>query len=147
MSNQVRYSLLDRRIEKNGILETARELGVSIISYSPLAQGLLTGKFHEQPGLVRSKPGYRKYLKAFRPAGLEATFPLIKAVREQAGKYGRTPGQVALNWLINVHGDLVVAIPGAMRATQARENAGALSFSLSREDIDFLGCVSAGIKS
>jgi aryl-alcohol dehydrogenase-like predicted oxidoreductase len=146
VSNQVRYNLLDRSIERNGILDTARELGVSIISYSPLAQGVLTGKFHEQPDLIRSKPGYRKYMKAFRPAGLEASWPLIKAVREQAQKYGRTPGQIALNWLINAQGDMVVAIPGAMSAAQARENAGALSFTLAKDDIDFLSCVSAGVK-
>jgi aryl-alcohol dehydrogenase-like predicted oxidoreductase len=147
VSNQVRYSLLDRSIERNGILETARELGVSIIGYSPLAQGILTGKFHEQPGLVRSKPGYRKYLRAFRPAGLQASLPLIQGLREQAKKYGRTPGQIALNWLINAHGDLVVAIPGAMSAAQARENSGALDFTLSKDDIDFLSGVSSGSRS
>jgi len=142
VSNQVRYNLLDRRIESNGILETARELGISIIAYSPLAQGILTGKFHEQPGLVRSKPGYRKYLRAFRPASLQASLPLIQALRERAKKYGRTPGQIALNWLINAHGDMVVAIPGAMSAAQARENSGALDFTLSKDDIDFLSGVS-----
>jgi aryl-alcohol dehydrogenase-like predicted oxidoreductase len=144
VSNQVRYSLLDRSIERNGILETARKLGISIISYSPLAQGILTGKFHEQPSLVRSKPGYRKYMRPFRPAGLAASFPLIKALRGQARKYGRTPAQLALNWLVNAHGDMVVAIPGATSTSQARENAGALSFAMSREDIDSLSCVSAG---
>jgi len=145
ISNQVRYSLIDRRIETNGILETARELGISIIAYSPLAQGILTGKFHDQPGLVRSKPGYRKYMKTFQPAGLKASRPLIEALQEQAKKYGRTPGQIALNWLIYAHGDMVVAIPGAMSAAQARENAGALGFTLSGEDIDFLSRVAAGV--
>jgi aryl-alcohol dehydrogenase-like predicted oxidoreductase len=48
-SNQVRYSLLDRSIESNGILDTAKELGVTIIAYSPLDLGLLTGKFHKNP--------------------------------------------------------------------------------------------------
>jgi aryl-alcohol dehydrogenase-like predicted oxidoreductase len=143
VSNQVRYSLLDRRIETNGVLETARELGVSIISYSPLAQGILTGKFHERPELIRSKPGYRKYMRAFRPAGLEESWPLIQALREKAEKYGRTPAEIALNWLINAHGEVVVAIPGATSAAQARGNAGSLAFTLSGEDIDFLGCISA----
>lgn len=146
VSNQVRYSLLDRRIEKNGILETARELGISIIAYSPLAQGILTGKFHEQPGLIRSKAGYRKYMRAFRPAGLRTSWPLIQALREQANKYERTPGQIALNWLINVHGGLVVVIPGAMSAAQARENAGAQSFMMFQEDIDLLSRVSSDIR-
>lgn len=143
VSNQVRFSLLDRRIETNGVLETARELGVSIISYSPLAQGILTGKFHERPDLVRSKPGFRKYMRAFRPAGLEESWPLIQALREKAEKYGRTPAEIALNWLINAHGEMVVAIPGAVKAGQAQENAGSLAFAMSKEDVEFLGCISA----
>lgn len=145
VSNQVRFSLLDRRIEKNGVFEAARELGVSIIAYSPLAQGLLTGKFHDQPGLVRSKPGFRKYLREFRPSGLAASAPLIRVLRQLAEKYGRTPGQVALNWLINVHGETTVAIPGAMTAAQARDNGGALSFALSEGDIDLLSRVSTAV--
>ncbi len=52
-TNQVRYSLLDRQIETNGVLETAQELGVTIIAYSPLAQGILTGKFHEDPQQIK----------------------------------------------------------------------------------------------
>ena len=60
VSNQMRYSLLDRRIETTGVLEAAKELGITIIAYSPLAQGLLSGKFHRDPSLVRSRPGPRK---------------------------------------------------------------------------------------
>ncbi|MFC1946777.1 aldo/keto reductase [Chloroflexota bacterium] len=48
-SNQVRFNLLDRIVEKQGVLDTAKELGITIIAYSPLAQGLLTGKFHKNP--------------------------------------------------------------------------------------------------
>jgi aryl-alcohol dehydrogenase-like predicted oxidoreductase len=54
VSNQVRYSLLDRKIESNGILQTAKELGITIIAYSPLAQGLVTGKFHDNPELLKN---------------------------------------------------------------------------------------------
>ncbi len=54
-SNQVEYSLLNRSIERNGILETARELGVTIIAYTPLASGLLTGKYHKNPELLEKK--------------------------------------------------------------------------------------------
>ena len=145
VSNQVRYSLLHRTIERNGVLQAARELGISIIAYSPLAQGLLTGKFHAQPDLVRSKTGYRKYLRDFRPAGLRASLPLIRLLRELAEKYGVTPGQIALNWLCGAQGDMVVVIPGAMSAAQTRENAGALSFRLTAEDIDVLSRVSGAI--
>ncbi len=85
-------------------------------------------------------------MRAFRPAGLRRSWPLIQALREQANKYERTPGQIALNWLINVHGGLVLVIPGAMSAAQARENAGAQCFTMSQEDIDLLSRVSSDIR-
>jgi aryl-alcohol dehydrogenase-like predicted oxidoreductase len=58
-SNQVKYSLLDRRVESNGTLAAAKELGITIIAYSPLEQGLLTGKYHRNPNYVRTRPGPR----------------------------------------------------------------------------------------
>jgi aryl-alcohol dehydrogenase-like predicted oxidoreductase len=142
ISNQVRFSLLDREIETNGILDTARELGVSIIAYSPLAQGILSGKFHADPSLIRRTPGFRKYLGAFKTRGLEKSRPLIEALRDVAAKHAATLSQVALNWAAAVHGDQVVAIPGASSPAQAAENAGALSFSLTREDLELLDRVS-----
>jgi aryl-alcohol dehydrogenase-like predicted oxidoreductase len=146
VSNQVRYSLLDRRIEKNGILAAARELGISIISYSPLAQGVLTGKFHDDPGLIKTRPGYRKYLAAFRTRGLEQSRPVVEALRELAQKHGRTPAQVALNWVIHFSGPTVVAIPGATKASQARENADSLTFVLTQDEMRYLDEVSAAVR-
>jgi len=145
-TNQVRYSLLDRGIETNGVLDAAKELGVSIISYSPLAQGLLSGKFHENPGLIRKRSGYRKYMRAFKPKGLEKSRPVIQALRELAQKYQVTPAQIALNWLINFHGEMVVTIPGATKAAQAQENIGTLTFALNREELDRLDKVSSSFK-
>lgn len=130
VSNQVRYNLLDRKIETNGILDTAKELGMAIIAYSPLAQGLLTGKFHEDPGLVHRTPGYRKYMGGFKQKGLDKSRPVIQALKELAEKYKVTPAQIALNWLIHFHGETVVAIPGATKVRQAQENTGALTFKL-----------------
>ncbi|MBS4058987.1 MAG: aldo/keto reductase [Bacteroidetes bacterium] len=137
ISNQVRYSLLDRKIESNGILQTAKELGITIIAYSPLAQGLVTGKFHDNPELLKNI-GMRKYSSAFKPAGLEKSRPVAKFVQELAVKYDVTPSQIALNWLINSHGETVVAIPGASKESHAKENAGAMTFKLTAEDISML---------
>ena len=137
VSNQVRYSLLDRKIESNGVLQTAKELGITIIAYSPLAQGLVTGKFHENPELLKNI-GIRKHTSLFKPAGLERSRPLINTVRELAIKYGVSTSQVALNWLINFHGDIVVAIPGATKESQATENTGAMVFSMTAEDLSLL---------
>jgi aryl-alcohol dehydrogenase-like predicted oxidoreductase len=133
-SNQVRYNLLDRRIESNGIMDMAKELGISIIAYSPLAQGMLTGKFHNNPELIKNT-GYRKYTSQFRSKGLEKSKQVIMLLKELALKYKVTPSQVALNWLINYHGNTVVAIPGATMEIHAQDNVGAMSFRLSDEDM------------
>jgi aryl-alcohol dehydrogenase-like predicted oxidoreductase len=137
VSNQVRYNLLDRKIESNGILQTAKELGISIIAYSPLAQGLVTGKFHDNPALLKNI-GMRKYSSSFKPAGMEKSRPLIKVIQELAIKYDVTPSQIALNWLIGFHGETVVAIPGATKESHAKENAGAMTFSLTPEYLSLL---------
>lgn len=137
VSNQVRYNLLDRKIESNGILQTAKELGVSIIAYSPLAQGLVTGKFHENPELLKNI-GMRKYSSQFNSAGLEKSRPLIKTIQELATKYNVSTSQVALNWLIHFHGKTVFAIPGATKESHARENIGTMNFRLNEEDLAIL---------
>jgi aryl-alcohol dehydrogenase-like predicted oxidoreductase len=134
VSNQVRYSLLHRRIETNGVLAAARELGITIIAYSPLGQGVLSGKFHRDPALIRTRSGPRKWLGDFRRRGLERSRPLVAALEEIAAAYGATPSQVALNWLVNAHGETVVVIPGATSAAQAEENGRCLGFALTEAE-------------
>ncbi|HVO10372.1 MAG TPA: aldo/keto reductase [Vicinamibacteria bacterium] len=134
-SNQVRYSLVDRGIETSGVLDAAKELGVTIIAYSPLGQGLLSGRFHDDPTLVRRRVGPRRYLPLFRARGLERTRPLVEELRRVAVGHGVTAAQVALNWLTHRHGETVVAIPGASRPHHAEEAAGAMKFVLSPDEI------------
>lgn len=145
-SNQVPFSLLDRRIEDNGILDTARELGVTIIAYSPLAQGLLTGKFHERPELLRHIRAARRRLPLFRARGLERAAPVVAELRRIAEGRGVTPGQAALRWLVQFHGSSVVVIPGATKVHHAEQSAGALRFELSPEELDRLDRVSRGYR-
>lgn len=134
-SNQVQYSLLHRKIESNGIWETAEELGVTIIAYSPLAQGLLTGKYtgSEKP------TGARNLDPKFKASGIQKIAPVIDSLRKIAEKYDKTPAQVALNWVI-CRG--AIPIPGAKNATQAQQNAGAVGWSLNSEDVQELDRVS-----
>jgi len=146
VSNQVRYSLLDRRIETNGVLAAAKDLKVTIIAYSPLAQGLLSGKFHDDPRLARKHGGFRRFMPPFRPAGLARSRPVVEAVRRIASERGATPTQVALNWLLGAHGETVVAIPGASRAGQVEDFAAAASFALTDEDRAELDRVSTPFK-
>ena len=138
----MRYNLLDRSIEFNGVLDYARQNSITIIAYSPLAQGLLTGRFHEESGLIRKRPGLRKYLPAFQERSLRRTFPLIRVLREIANEHKVTPAQIALRWVIQFHGDTVVAIPGASSAKQAQQNAAAMDFELSAKELDLLDTTS-----
>ncbi|MEA5537336.1 aldo/keto reductase [Crocosphaera sp. XPORK-15E] len=128
--NQVRYSLLSRQIESNGVLETAKQLGITILAYSPLEQGLLTGKY--QVNSATRPEGARKLDSRFSRQGLEKIVPLLLQLEHLSQKYQKTPAQIALNWLISQGG--VMPIPGAKTAEQARQNAGVLGWQLSQED-------------
>lgn len=130
--NQVQYSLLNRKIETNGILDTARELGITILAYSPLAQGLLTGKY-QATGTPTPVLGARRLDPRFSPRGLEKIQGVLQLLHQIGESYNRTPAQVALNWLIAQGG--VIPIPGAKTPEQARQNAGALGWSLTPEEM------------
>ncbi|WP_335869569.1 aldo/keto reductase [Bacillus sp. 2205SS5-2] len=142
VSNQMKYSLLDRRIEKNGVLQAAKELGMTIIAYSPLEQGLLSGKFHKNPELLQNIKGMRKHFSAIKPQNLERTRPLIDLLDKLAIDYGVSTTQIALNWLIHFHGDTIVAIPGASKIHHAEQNIGTLSFKLSQKHLQEIDRVS-----
>jgi aryl-alcohol dehydrogenase-like predicted oxidoreductase len=121
--NQVEYSLLNRRVEHSGLLSLCHELGVTPIAYRPLSLGFLSG--HGGAG------GWRGLLfgRRYEPAAAR----LVELIREiGAGHGGKSPAQVALNW---VTGKGVLAIPGAASVEHVRENAGALGWRLSREEM------------
>lgn len=136
--NQVRYSLLSRQIESKGIMATARDLGVTILAYSPLAQGLLTGKYTIDS--TETPTGPRKIDPRFKKEGLQKIAPIISLLRNFGEKYDRTPAQVALNWLI-AQGN-VIPIAGVKTAAQVRQNVGALGWRLSDDEIGELEQVS-----
>jgi len=135
-SNQVEYHLLNRRVEKNGLLARCRELGVRLIAYSPLAKGLLTGKYTPQ----NPPPGVRGRMFAALLDDLPPLLDLLRAIGQEYG--GKTPAQVALNWLI-CKGAL--PIPGAKNADQAAHNAGALGWRLSEAHVQALDQASDSI--
>ncbi|GBE92805.1 aldo/keto reductase [Nostoc cycadae] len=130
--NQVRYSLLTRQVESSGIIATARELGVTILAYSPLAQGLLTGKY--TPENLETLSGARKLNPNFSKEGLQKIAPVISLLHSIGEKHDRTPAQVALNWLI-AQGN-VIPIAGVKTAEQVRQNAGALGWHLNNDEIE-----------
>jgi aryl-alcohol dehydrogenase-like predicted oxidoreductase len=127
--NQMRYSLITREIESNGVMAAARELDVTILAYSPLAQGLLTGKYTAN----NTPTGARSMDQRFKGAGLRKIQPLLEKLGELGEKYGKTQAQVALNWLICQPG--VIPIPGIKNAEQVEQNAGALGWELSATEV------------
>jgi aryl-alcohol dehydrogenase-like predicted oxidoreductase len=142
-SNQVQINLLHRQIESNGVLDTARRLGVTLIAYSPLRSGILTGKFHDDRSLVAKMPRVRR--ARFSDKNLDRTAPLIDVLREIAAAHSATISQVALAWLTTYYGDTVVAIPGASKPHHAEEAAGAMQVNLSRDEIERLADMSASV--
>lgn len=129
VSNQVRYNLLQRSIEKDLLPYATRER-ISIIAYSPLAQGVLTGKYgpHNPP-----RDGIRSSNILFSPENLRRALPLIEVLKEIGDRRGKTIAQVALNWLLRE--PTVVAIPGAKGPAQVEANAGASGWRLAADEI------------
>jgi aryl-alcohol dehydrogenase-like predicted oxidoreductase len=134
----VEYSLLHRRPETNGVLDACRELGVTLIAYQPLASGALTGRYTS----TNRPSGLRRFVKPFRGRGLAVLEPITAFLREIGERYGKTPAQVALRWLIE--NDTVLPIPGAKNRKQATDNAGALTFHLTQDEIDALETATRG---
>lgn len=126
-SNQVQYNLMDRSIEENGIKSICEDLNIKIIAYSPLAMGMLTGKYsveHPPKGVRARKYPQRK---------LKQIIPLIETMKKIGQVHnGKSPSQVALNWLISKH---CLPIPGAKTKEQVILNAGALGWQLEHAEV------------
>jgi len=128
-SNQIEFSLLRQLPMTGGLISACRDLGMGILAYSPLGMGRLTGKYG---GKSNKAPGGR----FFGRVQDETLDVLLLKMREIGAVHGgKTPAQVALNWLI-CQG--AVPIPGAKNEKQATDNAGALGWRLSEEEVAVL---------
>ena len=129
-SNQVEYSLLNRKAERRGLLDQCHSLGITLIAYSPLAKGILTGKYTPE----NPPPGRRG--RKYKPEYLKKIQPLLGLMNEIGQTHGgKTHAQVALNWCICKG---AVPIPGAKNAHQARDNAQAMGWRLSGDEMNAL---------
>ena len=124
VSNQVRYNLIDREVEDEVVPYCRRE-GITVLAWSPIAKGILSGKYATAP---RPTDELRKESAYFREKNLPEYETLLTPLRRIATTHGKTPAQVAINWLLRDGG--VVPIPGAKSAAQSEENAGAASWRL-----------------
>ena len=137
VTSQNRYNLVEREADKE-LLPYLRREGIVLIAWSPLAKGVLTGKY--TPDSVPAFEDVRRNDPLYTPQNLRVVWPVVEEIRRVAKAYGRTPAQVALNWLIR--DPWVYPIPGAKTPEQVMENAGAVGWSLSDDDwraLDRLG--------
>ena len=124
-TNQIEFSLLRRSPETGGLLAACAELGVVPLAYSPIGQGRLTGKY----SAANPPPGKRN----FSNHPMEVVDRIVAELRTIGEKHGgKTPSQVALNWIIAKG---AVPIPGAKNRAQADDNAGALGWSVDADDL------------
>jgi aryl-alcohol dehydrogenase-like predicted oxidoreductase len=137
LSNQVRYNLVDRGPERE-LLPHAESAGRLVIAYSPLAQGLLSGRYQaDSPPADRVRAANPLFL----PENLRRAGDLIAVLREVADAHSATPAQIALAWVIR-H-PAVVAIPGASSVQQMESNAAAADITLSEDQYQALEAASA----
>lgn len=134
---QVHYSLLHRTPEVDGIIDACRELGVTMLAYSPLEQGLLTGKYTTT--LLASGP--RGETASFAAANIDAAQTVLSTLRAIAAAYAVEPAAAALAWLL-AKSPPIVPLVGAKNGGQARRNAEALTLRLDDAAIAALDAVS-----
>src|SRR5256886_11207272 len=129
---QSEYSLWSRDVERNGVLATCRELGITFVPYSPLGRGFLTGAIQKLGDLDASD--WRRTNPRFGEKALQANLRLADTVKELASKKGSTPAQLALAWVLAQGKDLI-PIPGTKRVRYLEENMGALNAKIGRAHV------------
>ena len=127
---QSEYSLWTRDVEGE-ILPACRELGITLVAYSPLGRGFLTGSFRTPDDLTAGD--WRRGHPRFQGDNFEQNLALADRIRELAAAKGCTPAQLALAWLL-AQGPDIVPIPGTRKRTRLEENAGSLAVELNDDE-------------
>jgi aryl-alcohol dehydrogenase-like predicted oxidoreductase len=125
---QSEYSLFSRDIEDSGVVAALREFGITLVAYSPLGRGFLSGKIRSLEQLEAGD--FRRFSPRFARGNFEKNLALVDRVGEIAAEDGATPAQVALAWVL-AQGDAIVPIPGTSRVARLEENVAAASLKLS----------------
>ncbi|KAJ2748160.1 hypothetical protein H4S06_005042 [Coemansia sp. BCRC 34490] len=129
---QMEYSPLYNEIETNGIIDTCRELGVTLVAYSPLSRGFLTSQIRSYDDF--SEDDWRRTNPRFKPENFGNNLKLVDAFESMAKKHGCTPGQLALAWLLAQEENMVI-IPGTKKIKYLDENVAAGQIKLSDDEL------------
>jgi len=135
---QSEFSLWTRDPEDNGVLDACHRLGISLVAYSPLGRGFLTGAIRS-PGDFEADD-YRRSSPRFQGANFARNMALVDKVKALAADKGCSPAQLALAWVL-AQGEDVLAIPGTKRRSRLDENLGALDVVLSKDDLAAIDAV------
>lgn len=138
---QSEYSLWSQDVEQT-TLPTIRELGASLVAYSPLGRGFLTGRFQKFDDLP--KDDFRRFSPRFQGENFDKNLQLLKLVEEIAADKGCKPSQLALAWLL-AQGKEVVPIPGTTKVVNLLENIAAVNISLTNDEISRIGNIMKNI--
>lgn len=129
---QTEYSLWTRDVEKEGILEACRDLGIALVAYSPLGRGFLTGAIPSREALDAND--WRRDNPRFSDEALAENARFLELLRDIATQKGATEAQVALAWVL-AQGEDIFTIPGTRRIERLKENLGAWKVQLTAEDL------------
>lgn len=131
---QVEYSpfTLDIEDEKIALLKTARELGVTIVAYSPMGRGLLTGRYKSPDDFAEDD--FRRTVPKFSKENFPNILKLADGLKEIGAKHNATAGQICLAWLLG-QGNDVIPIPGTTKIKNLEENAAAAKIQLSPAEL------------
>ncbi|WP_343688306.1 aldo/keto reductase [Chitinophaga sp.] len=127
---QTEYSLFEREVETNGVLDTVRELGVGFVAYSPLGRGFITGELKSPDDFPADD--FRRYIPRFQGENFYTNLELVKGIQALAAAKGLTPSQLAMAWVFSKG---VTAIPGTKRVKYIEENAAAAEVVLSQAEV------------
>jgi len=135
---QTEYSLIERSVERNGVLDTCEELGIGFVPWGPLGQGFLPGKMPiDVQASMDPKNDLRATFPRFAPIVMRNNQPVIDYLAKFGEPRRATPAQVSLAWLM-AKKPFIVPIPGTGKADHLRENMGAVQMRLSPSDLDEL---------
>jgi len=125
-SIQIRYNLVEREAEVE-LIPYALQNDLVVIPWSPLAKGALTGKY--TPDNLPQFQDVRASEPLFTRENMEEIMKVVEVLKKLSGKYGKTPAQVALRWLVDAYPN-IIPIPGAKNPEQARDNAATMGWKL-----------------
>lgn len=131
---EVEYSLWTTEPKTNGVLETTKELGITIIAYSPLGRGILAGKFKTRddiPAPIRDR------FPRYSDENFGHNTKFLRKLEDMAQRKGVTTAQLAIKWILSVD-DHMIPIPGATTVVRVEENMGATNVEFTKAELDEL---------